>query len=498
MPIPKEILAVERPTNTVVYAYGKNRDRYGVRKRVGCRRVDGRNLPINGPTVGHIVGGRYVPLPDPAEAVAVIAPVSRGPVDLKDWGDVRLCEYVSGDIYADLLMDYNEHDANTVMCIAILRVVHPGIKDCELKDAYDESFLSIDIPGTALSRNTVSRFENDLGRTCSRIRTFMRRRADRVGVDHHVLLDGTLKSDESKVNSLSEFSRKARTKGTRDINVVWAYDLTEDDLVCSKCYPGNTPDCNAYDDFVEENGIRRGLIVGDKGFPSSMIAGRVRENPDLHYLNPLKRNSGFYKTHDLLDWEGILPGHEGVTYRKEKVRGKDKWLYSFRDERKAAAEEHKYLRNARKNKTFDNANFKRKQAKFGTILLECDLDLPPVTAYKAYDERWEIELVMRFYKDTLELDETRVHDDYSVIGSEFINFLSSVITRRLIKRFDGAGLLERDTYKGVTHKLAKAKMARRDDGDWELVSLIPSNYRLLEELGLVAETKPGGSGESVA
>ena len=50
MPIPKEILDVKRPTNTVVVAYGKNKDRYAVRKRVGCKNVNGRHVPINGPT----------------------------------------------------------------------------------------------------------------------------------------------------------------------------------------------------------------------------------------------------------------------------------------------------------------------------------------------------------------------------------------------------------------------------------------------------------------
>ena len=47
MPIPKEILAVERPSNTVVQAYGKNKDRYAVKQRIGCRRVGGRNIPVN-------------------------------------------------------------------------------------------------------------------------------------------------------------------------------------------------------------------------------------------------------------------------------------------------------------------------------------------------------------------------------------------------------------------------------------------------------------------
>ena len=42
MPIPKEVLAVTRPKNTVVIAYGKDKNLYSVRQRVGCRNDNGR------------------------------------------------------------------------------------------------------------------------------------------------------------------------------------------------------------------------------------------------------------------------------------------------------------------------------------------------------------------------------------------------------------------------------------------------------------------------
>ena len=45
--------------------------------------------------------------------------------------------------------------------------------------------------------------------------------------------------------------------------------------------------------------------------------------------------------------------------------------------------------------------------------------------------RWEIEVVAKYYKNTCDFDETRVHNDYSVIGSEFCNFLATIITFRL-------------------------------------------------------------------
>ena len=65
MPIPKDILNVKRPKNTVVICYGKNKDHYAVRQRVGCEYKDGRHLPKNGPTIGHIIDGKYIPIEEP-------------------------------------------------------------------------------------------------------------------------------------------------------------------------------------------------------------------------------------------------------------------------------------------------------------------------------------------------------------------------------------------------------------------------------------------------
>lgn len=479
MPIPKEVLAVERPKNTVVIAYGKDRDRYAVRKRVGCRNVGGRHLPVNGPTVGHIVGGEYVPLPE-APAVAT------SDAEIRAWACYVLVEEVAGDIYEDLLALYNPKDAGKIWCISVLRVCEPGIRDNELKPAYDESALRELHPGVALSRNTVSRFLHDVGKVHSRIVAFMRARADAVSADHHLLVDGTLKSDESRVDTLSDFSYRARAKGARGISVMYAFDLEEMEPVCSKCFPGNMLDVTSYEAFIAENGITRGLIVADKGIPASAAEGRFAANPDLHYLNPIKRNAKLIATHSMLDFEGPLPGYEGVLYRKGKVSGRDKWLYAYRDSRRAAKEEHDFIENARRRGTYDLAKLRRRQAAFGTVVLESDLDMSPAEAYRAYERRWVIEVSMRYYKHALELDETRVHDDASVIGSEFCDFLATVITWRLIGRFRGAGLLEKRTYGSLMKTLRRAKQVRTAaDGDWLLVKTAPAGVKVLQGLGLV-------------
>jgi hypothetical protein len=486
MPIPAEILSVKRPVNTVVCAYGKDKDRYSVRQRMGCRNVGGRHLPINGPTIGHIVDGRYVPMDDAADSVAT------SPMDLKDWAGAMLADGAFKNILGELLGHYNRHDAVKIYCVAILRVLNPGIKDYELKEAYETSFLSEIYTGVALSKNTVSKFLNDLGKTCSRIVAFMRGRAAAVGCDHHLLIDGTLKSDESKANTLSDFSRKAKVKGSRDISVLYAFDLEAMEPVCSKCFPGNMLDQTAYGAFIEECGITKGLIVADKGFPASAAKGHYSSHPDLHYLNPIKRNSKLIESHSLLDFTGILSGFAGVTYRKEKCVGAKKWLYSFRDAARAAKEERDWLSRAEKNGDYSLDALKSKQRVFGTVVLECDLDMAPDTVYRAYADRWEIEVVMRYYKSACEFDETRVQDDYSVIGSEFCDFLSTLLTFRLIKAYDRAGLLKKMTYKKVMSVLARAKKAKLDGGDWQLIKLTGGHVDVLVALGLLpkAEDKP--------
>ena len=480
MPIPQEILDVKRPTNTVVIRYGKNKNLYAVRQRIGCKNVNGRHLPVNGPTIGHIVDYKYIPIeaPEPAD-------ISTSPIDLKDWANVVLCDRIFKSIQEELFAVYSVPDAMKIYCIAVLRVCCKGIKDNELKEAYETSFLSELYPDIPLSRNMVSKFLNDLGKTMSRIVRFMKNRTAKVAMDHHLLVDGTLKSDESRVNSLSDFSRKARTKGTRDISVLFAFDLEEMEPVCSKCFPGNMLDATAYEAFIAENGITRGIIVGDKGFPESAAHDHFAKNPELHYLNPVKRNSKLIRTHNMLDFTDLLPGYDTITYRKEKCVGTDKWLYSFRDSRKAATEENDWLQRAKKNKTYSLETLREKQQSFGTIVLECDLDLSPENVYKAYDKRWEIELVMRYYKSACEFDETREQDDYSVIGGEFCDFLSTLLTFRLIKTFDRTSLLESYTYKRLMSVLLRAKKVRVDGDGWKLIRVNPSYLEILQKLELV-------------
>ena len=361
MPIPQHILDVSRPKNTVVTVYGVHKDKFAVRQRVGCKRVNGWNIPINGPTIGHIVNDVFVPKKDDQnQSISKKMAGTSHKVDLKDWANIQLCNDLFQDIQVDLEEFYSYEDTLKIFAISLLRVCYPGINDYELKEYYENSFLSELYPNTALSKNTISKFINNLGKCCSVIRKFMQKRTAAIGMEHHLLVDGTLKSNESKINSLSDFSLKALTKGTRDISILYAFDFENMEPVCSKCYPGNMLDVTSYKDFIIEKHITKGIIVADKGFPSSVAEVAEEEfaiHKDLHYLNPVKRNSKFIATHNLLTFNKLLIGYQGINYRKEKCTGENKWLYSFRSSNDAAMEENGWLEQARKDNSYNSEIF---------------------------------------------------------------------------------------------------------------------------------------------
>ena len=124
--------------------------------------------------------------------------------------------------------------------------------------------------------------------------------------------------------------------------------------------------------------------------------------------------------------------------------------------RKAAIEEADYLTKAENQKTFESKKYSKKSSLFGVIVFESDQNLDPKTAYQCYDDRWLLELVFNRYKSDDCLDKTNVQGDFSVIGSEFVNFITTVMTCRIIRKATRAGLLNKMSYGDLMDDLSSA------------------------------------------
>ena len=190
-----------------------------------------------------------------------------------------------------------------------------------------------------------------------------------------------------------------------------------------------------------------------------------------------------------LPMKGFWKALEITSYtRKEQSKAGISFTH-INQQRKAAAEEASFLARREKNKDFSPEQYAKKRDKFGIIVLESDLELDPKTAYLCYDDRWLLELVFKRYKSDECLDKTNVQGDFSLLGSEFINFISTVATCRMLKQARKTNLLEDVTYGELMEDLSSAwrmadapENAASNDGKW--VHTLPSVFKELEILGL--------------
>ena len=126
----------------------------------------------------------------------------------------------------------------------------------------------------------------------------------------------------------------------------------------------------------------------------------------------------------------------------------------------------------------------------GLIVLESDLDLQPIVAYKAYSDRWLLELIFRRYKNDECLDLTNTQGDFSVIGAEFVNFISTVITARIVNKIEHTELLTNLSYADIMDDLSSAwrktcaPLTIPDTKDEYWVHTNNIVFELLEKLGL--------------
>ena len=485
MSIPENIRAVPRPTNTVVVLSGTGRYRYAVRQRSGTKYdAKGKAQPINGAIIGHIIDGRYV-----AKETKI---VSQGVMpDKLSYGASALAFSVVGDIKDDLRAVYECGDVDTILAMALLRVIRPRVTNTRLKSAYEHCFISKFIPYVGLSKNTVAKFIYHLGSNSQLMHDFYARRIDRLLPSCHIAIDGTLKQNTSIVNDLSNFSRKARVKGCRDVSIIYAYVIETMEPLCSMILPGNIIDASAYRAFIRNNNIEKGIIVTDKGFPPNKIRQELAEHKDLHYITPIRRNDVRISEYSLLEFDSAIRYEEKAVVCRKVVTKDGLYLYSFRDISGYAKENTNYIMRTIKNNSFDAQEYKSREEKSGLIVFESDLDLEPSSVYKTFKERWLLELMFNRYKNEEYFDETRVHNDFSVQGLEFINFISTLITSRILNKLEENNVLNGITYGELMEDL-NAVWRRTDppiegipdldDGYWEVG--VKSSFEALIKLGL--------------
>ena len=106
------------------------------------------------------------------------------------------------------------------------------------------------------------------------------------------------------------------------------------------------------------------------------------------------------------------------------------------------------------------------------------------------------------YKGDEGLSTTNVQGDFSVIGEEFVNFIATILTSRMAKKADEAGLLDTMSYGELMNDLSsawrsvKGESVKPKDNDRYWIHTLPSVMEELEKLDLATCTKEKRSPEN--
>lgn len=463
MPIPAEILAVPRPKSTRVKKSG---ERWLVIKRT-CRREGKRNIPVDLGTIGEIINGKYVEIRKEPR---------KKQIDIKDYGEVKLCSDCAGDMLQELADVWDIADAKKLYCIAVLRAAYGAIRNRDLKLQYDTSFLSEMVPGVGLAENTVSSFLMSVGLRTGLITEFMNNRLKKYSTAT-VIVDGMLKDYNSICSSMSEFSRKGTKKGSKDTSILYAYSPELREPLAARPYPGNMLDSTAIEDFLTEMKVEKGIMIFDKGFHNDKVFEAIDRKEGLSYLIPLKRNSTLISRYGMDNPSDHLQGYKDAVVLYKKVRMTNgKWLYAFRDPRLAFEQECSYVQSAASKDKYDSGRYQELKPRFGLVVFQSKDDLDPLIIYMAYLGRWEVETLFDLYKNIVDRDTVNIHNDYRLYATEFINFLTVIIAMRVKKRMVEKGLNKKYSQKEIFHYLAKIKKVRIGDKDDKWRNATTVNY----------------------
>ena len=134
MAIPEEILSVVRPKSTIVRQRGS---RFVVIKRTS-KRINGKPVPVDLGTVGEIVNGKFVEGSYRRK---------KNQVDIKDYGEVALCDKYGSGLLQELAKVWSLDDAKRLYVIALLRASYGDIMNRDLQVQYLCSFASEMYPG---------------------------------------------------------------------------------------------------------------------------------------------------------------------------------------------------------------------------------------------------------------------------------------------------------------------------------------------------------------
>jgi transposase len=392
-------------------------------------------------------------------------------ITVKEFGASHFVYEIASDTFEPLKKHYPA-EWKEMAVFAIVRLFHSSpLKN--VSHYYVTSHLSDVFPGAKVSPKSLSSLLRSLGERRGKMVKFMK---DFVIGSEFMVFDLTHVFSFSENVISATLGHNSKGEYIPQINLALIFSLDEKLPSFFRLVPGSVRDVSLIPISLKEAGVKKAVIIGDKGLYSEDNV-KFFEKEKLEYILPLKRDSSlidYAPIGDKRKLDGYFIFEKRVIWYYEKHE--DKRIIVFLDE-KLKAEEEKDFISYIEGKRLSIEEYYERQFKMGTIAVITNSPFPAQRVFELLKGRVEIEVLFDTFKNLLNADRTYMREDTRLQGWMLINFISLILYYKLYRILVEKGLLKKFSPRDVILHLSRIYKLKIED-KW-MLSEIPKTSRTL-------------------
>ncbi len=347
---------------------------------------------------------------------------------------------------------------------------------------YNSSHLSDVFPDAKVSPKSLSELLFSVGNERGKMVNFMKNFVEGseflvIDLTHIFSLSENIISATTGHNSEEDY--------TPQINLVLLYSLDKLQPSFFRLVPGSIRDVSVIPVSLKEAGVKKAVIIGDKGFFSDDNI-KFLETEELDYILPLKRNSSLIdyspiQSGDKKSFDGHFLFEKRVIWYYEREKN-NRRIIVFLDEKLKAEEEKDFITHIDNGKKPMDDYFDR-QFNIGTIAVVAKTSFNADEIFEHLKARVEIESLFDTFKNLLHADRSYMRDEAHLQGWMFVNFVSLLLYYKIYELLINKDLLANCSPKDVILHLSRIYKLKIE-GKWILSEIPKKSRKIIEKLDI--------------
>jgi transposase len=404
---------------------------------------------------------------------------------VKEFGATNFLHTIGKDLFSELSIAFPQI-WKQIAVLAMNRLIYQvPLKNNEF--LYNESFCSELFGELKLDKNSLTDLMQGLGNAREKIAAFLRQF---VSGKKNIIFDATHIFSGSQQSKMRAVGYNSKRDFSGQINLLYMFSLDDQQPVYYRIFPGNITGIKSLKLSIEESGVKKCTVIGDKGF-ASQENFETLEKEGLSYIFPLKRDSKLisYQRMKHREYKKAFDGHFLYNdrpifyYQLKQANGRQVTL--FHDPKLKVDEEATYLRRVKqKVEGYDMDSFQAKQLCFGSISMISNIKgAKAEDIYTQYKQRMEIETLFDSYKNLLEADSSYMHSDAGFEAWSFINHIATMLYYKIFILLKEKKKLENLSPRDLLLKLTRV-FKLKINNQWAQAEINSKNLKLFHSLNI--------------